>query len=94
MGILKLFRFLLLVALLIGVLESRASAPLNEIPSLTNVAMIDANEDKSDKNPLSASPKVVLLFGFNYIFLSNIKAALALAYTNPLLLPNLRPPCI
>lgn len=94
MRILKLFRFLLLVALLIGVLESRASAPLNEIPSLTNVTMNDGNEDKSEKDPLSASPKVMLLFGFNYIFLSNIKPALALAYTNPLLLPNLRPPCI
>jgi hypothetical protein len=92
--ILKLFRLLLLVALLISVIESRASVPLNEIPSLTNVTMIDGNEDKTYKDPLSASPNALLLFGFNYIFLSNIKPALALAYTNPLLLPNLRPPCI
>lgn len=94
MKILKLFKFLLLIALLIGAIESRASVPLNEISGLTSIASSDTNEDKQDKDPLSATPKVVFLFGFNHIFLSNIKLALALAYTNPLLLPNLRPPNI
>jgi hypothetical protein len=92
--ILKLCRFLLLAILLMAVLESRASEPLNKISSLTNLSIQDGNQIDQDKDPLNILPKVTLLFPFNFVFLGNIKLPLTAAYTNPSLGPNLRPPSI
>ncbi len=92
MRILKLFKFFLLAILLMAVLESRATEPLNKISSLTNLSIQDGNQ--IDQDPLNTLPKVTLLFPFNFVFLGNIRLPLTAAYTNPSLGPNLRPPSI
>jgi hypothetical protein len=90
----KLFKFFLLAFLLMAVLESPASEPLNKISSLTNLSIQDGNQIDQDKDPLNTLPKITLLYPFNFVFLGNIKLPLTAAYTNPSLGPNLRPPSI
>lgn len=94
MRILKLFKFFLLAILLMAVLESRATEPLNKISSLTNLSIQDGSQIDQDKDPLSALPKVKLLFSYNFVLLNNVKPSQTAAYVNPLLGPNLRPPSI
>ncbi len=77
-----------------AVLESRASEPLNKITSLTNLSIQDGSQIDQDKDPLNTLAKVRLLHPFNFLFLGNIKPLLTVAYTNPSLRPNLRPPSI
>jgi hypothetical protein len=90
--ILNLFRVLLLVILVLTVLDSRASEPINEVLSLSSLSASDGNEVDKDEGPLSIPIVTMVLFNFNYVLIDNIKDAFTSFYTNPQLARDLRPP--
>ena len=94
MRLFKIIKLFVLVVLLLTVIESRASQPVNEILSLTNLSISDGNQIDQDKDPLNASTDAAPLFSFNNIFLANGKATFISFYINPLLGLILRPPSI
>lgn len=94
MKILKLFRVLLFVFLVLTVLDSQASGPISEVLSLSSLSINDGNEVDKAEGPLSITSNTMGLFNFNYLLTGDIQDAFTSFYTNPQLAHDLRPPSV